>query len=252
MTKARDAHQRLTRTKSIPLLVLFTVGLALFGIGFWGLYLTSQTHMAKPSSLKLHSAVPVTDGRQEPDRRLETLIEELSSPDEDTRIAAKKDLIHFARQSEANRKTVIDKLLGRAEMPAFRSKLATVAGSYFWTSISEIFDELKALEALDFLVDCIDCTAITGHASDSYHHKPAVRALIGFGDLAVPKLSTLLYRPESQIRFYAAVCLGNIRTSDSRRALSQAVTGEADPRVRAEMQGSIDTIDRAKFEGRRP
>lgn len=247
MTKAMNAQQPLIGNKAAPLLILLVIGLALLGVfGFSRLYSNNQFHSARNMASKAQGGVTIRDEKQRQEVDLEALLERLSVTDEETRTAAKHKIIQLAGQSQQNRKLVIDTLLGRAEMPAFKFHLDTIQESYFWTSISEIFDELKAVEALDFLIDCLDCSAITGPATNTFHHKPAVRALMGFGELAVPKLSRLLHHPDSLIRYYAAICLGNIGGKEARKAVSEAVIGESDIGVKKVMQQSLAAIDRGQ------
>jgi HEAT repeat protein len=216
--------------------------MALVVFCFLMLYRKNESHRGDSKALSQSSGA--TSDQTEGISTL--LIEQLSSKDEDTRTAAKNELIRLARQSEASRKALIETLISRVQRPDFRVHLTTLDESYFFESTSELFVDLQAEEAVDFLADCIDCPAITGITSESYHHRPAVRALIGLGDLAVPRLAKLLYHPDAQIRSYAAFCLGNITTKSSRDVLSQAIAVQSDPYWRRQIQYSIDTIDRVE------
>jgi len=175
---------------------------------------------------------------------LVSLIEKLSDNNEDIRQGNRKRIIELGQQSDENRQIVIAELLKRAKAPDFRYRLTTMAGSYFWVEVCEIFYELKAAETIDFLVDCIDCPAISQIVNNRYRYKPAVPALIGLGQPAVLRLAQTLYNPDPQIRIYAAVCLGNIQGDAARQALINALPNEPDVNVQAEINRAIAAIDR--------
>lgn len=226
-------------------------GFVIMGLALVGLSSCSQTHLShqnpparNPSTSS--QALLLADKQQKQSVDLEILLKQLSSNDDDIRQDGKKRIIELAQQSEENRQVVIAELLKRVLMPAFKDQLATASGSYVWVSVSEIFATLKAVEAIDFLIDCLDCTAVTQYASDSYRHKPAVRALLGIGQPAIPKLAETLHHPNPQVRIYAAICLGNIGGDAARSALGEATTVEPNNNVRTSLKNSIDAIDREK------
>ena len=173
-----------------------------------------------------------------------TLLPELSRDNEDIRESGRKRIVELGRQSKENRQVILLELVRRVGASDFRQQLATKAGSFFWVEACQIFSELKAIEAMDVLIDCIDCPAVTQPASERYRHKPAIGALIGLGEPAVPRLTETLANPNPQLRIYACVCLGNIQGSAARQALTGALAVELDSNVEVAIRRAIAAIDR--------
>ena len=222
-----------------------TLGFALVAVFCLANYL-SQDH--SPNSQSASRSLRLYDKEQQGNVEFGILLEQLSAIDEDQRNLTKKRIIQLAQQSEENRNIVVAELLKRVQVPGFKYQLGTASASYFLESVTQLFDELKVIEAVDFLVDCIDCTAVHRYASETYRHKPAVRALMGLKELAIPKLAETLYHPDPDIRIYAALCLSNIGGEAARESLSYAFRGESDARVRFYIKGAIQLIDRNRRE----
>lgn len=232
------------RAKVLLLIALsLTVIVALW---FAQSYLRNESRAA----LATRQTLLLYDKEQQEQTDLIMLMENLSDNNENIREGNRKRIIELGQQSNENRQIVITELLKRVEAPDFRDRLTTRAGSYFWVEVCEIFYGLKAVETIDFLIDCIDCPAISQIVNNRYRHKPAVPALIGLGQPAVPRLAQKLYNPDPQIRIYAAVCLGNIQGDAARQALSDSLRNESDLDVQVEIKRAIDAIDRRPFEGR--
>jgi len=79
---------------------------------------------------------------------------------------AHKRLLELAKRSANNRETVIRQLLNAVAMSAFSERIDTPQGSYLWAQSCRILSELKAVEAVDQLIECIYCTAMTESATD--------------------------------------------------------------------------------------
>lgn len=113
-----------------------------------------------------------------------------------------------------------------------------------WTSVAAIFGTLKAVEALDLLIGCLDCNS--GEASSSAGAYPALRAAIRIGPDAVPKLSAALFSsPDPHIREFAARALSTIGGKDAKAALERASLTEKDQAVTANIKMSLAAIGRA-------
>jgi HEAT repeat protein len=197
--------------------------------------------VSKPAD---RAAIMLYDKEKQQEVDLQVLIAQLSEDDFDIRIAARKRIKVLAEQSNENRSSVISELLKAVEMPAFKYQLGTASGSYLWAQAAEILGDLKSAEAIDLLISCLDCTAATESATDGYRHKPAVRALLGIGSIAIPKLSTALSDPNPQTRYCAALTLGLIGGEEARIVLSNALAIEPDPGVRKSIKDAIDAVDR--------
>jgi hypothetical protein len=107
------------------------------------------------------TAITLYDKEKQQKVDLQGLIAQLSNDDFDVRLAARKRITELAKQSPENRSSVISELLKAVEMPAFKYQLGTASGSYLWAQVDQILGDLKAAEAIDLLISCIDCTAAT-------------------------------------------------------------------------------------------
>lgn len=216
-------------------------GLALF---FFRTYLSKERRVDQ-SPFTVRNSLLLFDKERKDQTDLASLLEDLSHNDDATRENTRKRIVELGRQSKENRQIIITELIRRVGAPEFRQQqLATRAGSFFWVEASKILYGLKAVEAIDVLIDCIDCLAVTQAATDTYHHRPAIGALIALGQPAVPKLAQTLANPNPQIRIYACVCLGNIQGSAARQALTDALANEKNSDVQAAIENAIAAIDR--------
>jgi hypothetical protein len=182
--------------------------------------------------------------QNEQDSNLQELLSKLSSDAEWDRDEAQKKLLILAKKSERSRKEVTRILLENIDRQDIKNQLGDRHFSWLWVGGAAVLSKLKSPEAISFFIKCIDCSAMTEYASDTYHHLPAIRALIRMGDIAVPQLSNALHDNETQIRHYAALCLGNIGGMKARKALTHALQTETDVMVRKEIENSIATINR--------
>jgi hypothetical protein len=239
------AHLNLRREyKRAKVLLLVVISLAVIvALWFSQRYLGSESR-AGQTPLASHQSLLLYDKEQKEQTDLVILLEKLSDRNEDVREGSRKRIVELGQQSKGNRQIVIAELLKRVEAPDFRYQTTTLPGSLFWVEVSKIFSALKAVEAIDFLIDCLNCAAVHQYASNSYRHRPAVGALIVLGQPAVPKLVKTLSHPDPRLRFYAVVCLGSIQGDAAREALINALPNEPDLNVQAEIKGAIAAIDR--------
>jgi hypothetical protein len=114
----------------------------------------AEVQFEEQPTLPIRSAI-VFDKRQNQQVDLKSVIEDLSVNYE-IRNKAEARLLELARQSAENRKTVIAELLRAAEMPSLKYRLDTTEGSYLWAGASEVLSDLKAVEAIDMWVACLD------------------------------------------------------------------------------------------------
>jgi HEAT repeat protein len=92
-----------------------------------------------------------------------------------------------------------------------------------------LLGQVKAVEALDVLIACINCN--DGMHGLSAYRFPAFRALIMIGPEAVPKLVKALSDSAASTRGRAASALGEIGGADAKKALEQALISERDEDV---------------------
>jgi HEAT repeat protein len=157
------------------------------------------------------------------------LVRKLQSDHEGERAQAKKGLRSLARASAQSREEVIGelvKLIGGSE-PVLR---VTSAPHYdAWSFAATLLGQVKAVEALDVLIACIDCNdGIHGLSSDRF---PAYKAVIMIGSDAVPKLIKTLSDRGASTRGRAALALGEIGGTDAKNALEDALISERDEDV---------------------
>ena len=140
--------------------------------------------------------------------RLQLLNSSLSSEDDRVRTAAEKELIRLGQGSSEQRKRVIQELLQSVEkQDDLRNGRCLVLGAKFsyWSSVTNIIAELKAVEAIDLLIKTIHCG--NGY-SGSLNEEPSLDALIKMGRMAIPKLSKALKQePNVYIRIRISHCL---------------------------------------------
>jgi HEAT repeats len=229
----------------LGLILLVISAATLASIGPSLRYFRRQRQIEGKRSIETPIRIMLFDKEHQQQVDLQSLIDQLSAEDRVMREVAQKGITRLALQSDENRKAVIAELLKAAEMPAFRHRLEShsVSASYLWAGVGEILGNVQAREAIDLLISCVDCTAITESVTDTYHHKPAVRALLGMESLAVPKLSVALGDPNPEIRGYAALTLGLIGGNDAKEALIRAFKFEQDIKVRKWIQGALGDID---------
>lgn len=155
------------------------------------------------------------------DDKATRLVRELQSDDEVERTRAKKGLRFLARES---RPRVIHELVKLVQ--GSERKLRTTSRAHYdaWSFAAELLGKLKATEAVDVLIACIDCN--NGMGGLSAHRFPAFRALIMIGSEAIPKLTEALSNTRPSTRSRAALALGEIGGSDAKKALEHALLSE--------------------------
>jgi hypothetical protein len=132
----------------------------------------------------------------------------------------KKELLAIARKSLKARANVIQSLISTIQDPA------TNTNHGLWLITSEIIAELRAAEALDFLIEHIDYNLYFTLSLSGF---PVLRAIVKFGDAAIPKLEEALHRPDASIatRYLAGTALGMIGGAKAKQGLERALKVEA-------------------------
>jgi hypothetical protein len=139
-------------------------------------------------------------------------------------------LLFLGKDSPECRNETISELLQAMNKPNLNFE-ADRSSYFLWSKGAAILGELKAVEALDLLIDHLDLN--DGFFSASMAHQPAVRGVEAMGLVAVPKLGVALqHHPSRNIRLAAALCLVDIGGVEAMDALKQAVSTETDQCVR--------------------
>jgi len=175
------------------------------------------------------SAIMPRKQDQSGENRAAILVRKLQSDREAERAQAKKGLRSMARASAQSRQQVIRELvkLVAGSEPVLRA--SSTAHYDAWSFAAELLGQVKAVEALDVLIACINCNNGL-HGLSSYRY-PAFRALIMIGPEAVPKLIEALSKSDASTRSRAAAALGEIGGADAKKALEQALNSERDEDV---------------------
>jgi len=171
-----------------------------------------------------------------------TEVKRLSRDTIEAREAVKRLLILARITPECRAKTIEELVLAmnkphldfQADRPSF----------FQWSTAASVLGELKAVEALDFLIDHSNLN--DGEFSASMSHQPAIGAIIKMGSAAVPKLSDALkHNQNREIRLAVALCLSAIGGQEATEALKQALATESDKCVRrfVELSLAYPTVD---------
>jgi HEAT repeat protein len=161
--------------------------------------------------------------------RAAVLIRKLQSPGDADREQAKEELRSLAKESAESRRRVIDESIRLMKSTDAAQRIPSSAQYDAWRFAAELLGELKATEAVDTLIACIDCN--DGIMGLSFHRFPALRALTMIGPEAVPKLTEALSDSRPRTRGYAALALGEIGGVEAKAALERALLTEQDPDV---------------------
>jgi HEAT repeat protein len=155
-------------------------------------------------------------------------IKKLSRETSEVTDAAKR-LLSVARTSTTCREKTIQRLVFAMDKPHL--DLRDQPTFYLWSNGASLLGSLKAVEALDFLIDHSNLN--DGLFSASMYHQPAVGGIIAMGSAAVPKLSDALrHNKNREIRLTVALCLASIGGQEATEALKQALLTESEECVR--------------------
>jgi HEAT repeat protein len=160
------------------------------------------------------------------------LIRDLHSKYQRKRERTKKSVLLLAARSSGSRRCVIDKTLTIvsevSNSPDKSAALSWNSGGRFqeWSAAAEILGTLKASEAMDPLIDCLDCS--DGRVGLGVGRFPATKAILKFGVEAIPKLEAALHQKPPGIRAMAAQALHAIGGEKARSILQEALSKETD------------------------
>ncbi len=169
---------------------------------------------------------------------LTTAIKNLSAGDWAQADQTRRSLLDYSKRSLRCRKEIIEALTQAMKKPNLN--FVSDQSSYFlWLHGSPVLGDLKAVEALDLLIDHLDMN--DGLFSASMVHQPAVLGVEAMGVVAVPKLRVALqHNANRNIRLAAALCLMDIGGRDAMNALKQALGSESDSCVNRFIRISIE------------
>jgi hypothetical protein len=170
------------------------------------------------------------------DREVSSAVQTLAYGSYDEQQQAVAHLRTNANRSDACRKQVITKLLSAMDQP----NLDTTGGQpqfYVWHYGARLLGEMKAVEALDFLVANFDLNDGTPFP---FNHHPAIGAVVDMDEIALPKLQTVLMNnPDRYTRRYVVFCIALIGGKAASGILKEAQVKESDPCVASCIRASL-------------
>jgi HEAT repeat protein len=165
-------------------------------------------------------------------------IRQLASKDWAEAQKTRSVLREYSKESTVCRQQIIEALVLAMSKPNLN--FITDQFTYrLWLHGSILLGDLKAVEAIDLLIEHLDLN--DGAFSASMVHQPAILGLTGMGELAVPKLGIALEQSANRnIRLAAAFCLIDIGGPEAIDAMKRALNSESDQCVRRLIALSID------------
>jgi hypothetical protein len=173
------------------------------------------------------------------------LIRKLRSDNQRRRKTANKAILRFSSKSASCRQCVIKRMLKIASRPTadparwvklffqYRHRF------YEWREATDILGSMKAMEALDTLIACLECNHGTIGLGVGYF--PASQAVVKFGEDAIPKIAEALKQKPRETRYYAAEVLYAIGGDRARDALQKALAAETDRMLADDMKNMLRT-----------
>jgi hypothetical protein len=145
-----------------------------------------------------------------------------------------------AGRSSACRKQVVTNLMSAMDQPGLDLTSGTPQ-FFIWHYGARLLGDLRAIEALDLLIANFDLHDGSGFP---LNHHPALNSVIDMGEIALPKLQTVLKEhPDRNTRRYAVFCIALTGGRSAHQILSQALKDEADPCVASCIQASLTAFN---------
>jgi hypothetical protein len=145
-----------------------------------------------------------------------------------------------AKTSTLCRKQVIQALIAAMDKP--RIDLITDRPTfYLWHYGTGLLSDLKAVESLDFLIAHFD---VDDGTRFPLNHHPALVSVINMGEIAVPKLESVLKQSSDSLpKRYAVFCLAQIGGPFAKRVLQQDLDSVSDECVSNFIKASLGAFN---------
>lgn len=169
------------------------------------------------------------------------LLDSLKERDLAKRKKAKALILERAKISSEERQLVIDLLLQELASYTNFSQIRLAEDRAPWEIMVDTIGELRALEALPYLIQRLDWGL---YYSDSHSGYRAFQAVVKLGKDAVPALSVSISDPSPQIRFFSVRALLSIEGDEAIRVLRSALEVETDPDIRGVISDGLAALDR--------
>jgi hypothetical protein len=174
---------------------------------------------------------------------LDRLLQDLRFGNKSERSAAKVILIEQSNKSVTARATLIKALLPSIKGPNRSVEFMRNPDLYKqWRPVVELLGTIRAVEAIDDLIECLDCN--TGLFSLSPDTFPATRAIIRIGDQAIPALSRTIEEDRIKLKIYlAAVALSQIGGEKALAILERAARREKDKELAIDFRNLLKNLN---------
>lgn len=175
------------------------------------------------------------------DTELSTALKKLTSANSNSeQQSIVNRLMDGARKSALCRKRLISSLMTAMDRPNL--DLARDRESfYIWHYGSKMLSDLRATEALDFLIAHFNL-----HDGTDFplNHHPAMAAVVRMGKIAVPNLdSALRTTADPVLRRYVVFCLGWVGGASVQKILTRASAVETDACVRTFIASTLEALN---------
>jgi hypothetical protein len=178
--------------------------------------------------------------------RIDILIGKLSTKDFGEIYSIRDELIRTADGDASARSEIIKKLLSIAsEDPSIRTSPEQYNS---WEGSVLILGDLRAHEAIDILIACLNCNDGTGSLNVAATY-PAFDALAKIGQPAIPSIENELVKTPvvpSNIRYLSVLLLLRIGGQKERQFLRRLLDTETDSLVKKEIRNHLSNRGKAK------
>ncbi len=200
---------------------------------------TCNPRMSKPASEPAVSAADRGIAACSPQLDVNFAIRQLASEDWAEAEKTRNVLRDYSKELPGCRHEIVEALTRAMAKPNLN--FVTDQTAYrLWAHGSMLLGDLKAVEALDLLIDHLDLS--DGSFSSSMGHQPAILGVTGMGVVAVPKLGIALnHSANRNVRLAAAFCLASIGGQEAMDALKKVLRSEPDLCVRRFIALSIES-----------
>ena len=173
---------------------------------------------------------------------LDKLLQDLRFGNDSERSAAKVILVEQSNKSVTARATLIKALLPSIKGPNRSVEFMRNPDLYEqWRPVVELLGTIRAVEAIDDLIECLDCN--TGLFSLSPDTFPATRAIIQIGDQAIPALSRAIEDKPRLERYLAAVALTEIGGEKALVIVEKAARREKDKELASSFRKLLKNLN---------
>lgn len=196
--------------------------------------LISFLSLLKCNNFENHLSSPVAtqsgdNNSQSQIRTARRLLEEIHTGNYSEKEQAKVALIKLCQEDSVTRVYVVSGLIKFIDSQNIKANLIPFEVYDEWRIAAEILGSLQVDEAIGVLITYLPCNS--GKLSLSTSRFPAARALVNYGDRVVPNLREALLKGRPDVRYVAAITLGEIGGAEARIALKRGLRKEQNEQV---------------------